>query len=168
MEMDAGARNWTITTARNNKWRVPDWMGIDDLVQDGYVHWARLLARYPEVVERKHLMALYKTTYTRYLHGLSVQKTLNPEVRLLDVDQWAINEAQALEYRTDPEPFQNPTLVTHAPEPIRGFFSLTPEQLRRPYRRRVTGRRETYNEKLCRHVGVKCDLLGQLRQYLAS
>lgn len=73
--MDTVAEKWLHGTAYHHHWRVDPSRDIDDLVQDGFMKWAQVVRAYPDIVEPKHLMALFKTAYCRHLHDLSNRKT---------------------------------------------------------------------------------------------
>jgi hypothetical protein len=74
-QMDSVAEKWLHSTAYHHYWRVDPSLNIDDLIQDGHVKWTQVVRRYPDIVEPKHLMALFKTAYMRHLHDLSNRKT---------------------------------------------------------------------------------------------
>jgi hypothetical protein len=73
--IDKGMMAWIENTARKNRWRCAAWMGLDDLIQEGYFCYAKVQARYPASLSRAQRMALVKTAYTNRLHDLSKAKT---------------------------------------------------------------------------------------------
>lgn len=81
MDMDQGARAWLARTARKNYWRVSDWYDLDDLIQDGYWHWYRIINKYPYITKprmtrnaRRIIMGLFQRTYTNHLHDLAKRR----------------------------------------------------------------------------------------------
>jgi len=82
--MDHGARIWLLKTVQKNYWRVPKWYEVDDLVQDGFLHYLRVLRKYQEVRNPAHLMALFKVTFCNHLNDLSNRKTWCTECNGID------------------------------------------------------------------------------------
>ena len=76
--MDDGAKFWMLKYAKQNLWRVPDWYEIDDLIQDGFLHYQRIAKKYRKVKTPAHIMALFKRTYTNHIHDLSGRRTKAP------------------------------------------------------------------------------------------
>src|ERR1700730_17047043 len=80
--MDRSMSGWIVYTARQNYWRVMRWYDLSDLIQDGYLAFAKCKARYghlfsnpPTHDERKWFMALVKTTYSNHIYDLAMAKT---------------------------------------------------------------------------------------------
>lgn len=180
--MDEGARLWTARIARENYWRVARWIDLDDLIQDGALHYQRIVIRYHNVRTPKHIMALYKRTFINHIHDLSKKRTKSIKEKL------ACDEAKQFDadgnysdtelwHRLGGDSGQTElgalmASIARAPEPIKQVLQmLTTEQgrryLSRPYRLREAGR-ETRNERLCRLIGIDPathDLAGSIASY---
>jgi hypothetical protein len=178
-EMDASAIRWLWKTARKNYWRVSHWYDLDDLVQDGYLHYARLCNKYPDIEIRAHIMGLFKRIYLNHIHDLSKRRTRGP-VEVLECDlltrQTDSNDESPLLWESlcavdSEQDFFD--LIASAPTPVQQILNLFTTEascklLRAPYRWRH-GTRETFNERLCRMLGYspdQIDLAGILRGYL--
>ena len=168
MTMDEGAKRWLYRTAKRHYWRVWEWYGIDALIQDGHMHYARLCARYPNVTERKHMMSLFQVTFLNHINSLSVARTRENEASL--------ELLRNLAGFSEPEGATFQALVAQAPPPVRRLIELIAsptgcKKLRSRYRVKPTGERETLNERLCRLVGVdpaSCDLPSMIRQHFTG
>lgn len=168
MEMDRGVHGWIINTTRVNFWRVAGWYEFDDLVQDGFMHYQRIIAKYSNVREPKQIMSLFKVCFTNHIHDLAKKRTRDT----LEVCEHALGIA--LEnvdsvMHTSPD---TSALVAQLPAILRSLIIAmqTDTRVRRPCRRRVD-HRETTNEKLCRIVGAdprSINLLETLRSYLTA
>jgi len=82
--LDRGMEAWIILTARKNYWRIAPWMEPEDLIQDGYLVWARCRDHYPDIVARSHFMALVKTSFINHITSLARKKFRTPEELLVD------------------------------------------------------------------------------------
>lgn len=182
MQMEESVVGWLYKTAWENHWRVASWYDIDDMVQDGYLHYVRLRQKYPDVKKPAHLMGMFKRFYLNHLHDLSKQRTRAPS-ELLECDLLAaasnrgeVGAAllwEALCGCDSDTPMWE--LLSSAPTTVQQVLRLFADdkmlkKLRAPYRRRKTGR-ETTNERLCRLTGYdpkQVDLPALLRQYAAS
>lgn len=167
MDMDLGAKLWIRKTCKANHWRVSRWIGLDDLVQDGYMWYFATVARYgyrPRT--RAHIMALFKRTFINYLHDLS-----NYKKKLIDVEtaisMTIADEAgieRTIEVSDEGASADEITLLaalTTAPEPVQRLLSFAAtdagaKALREsPYRFCKCGcrARETTNQRLGRLIG---------------
>lgn len=193
--MDAGARAWLLKTAKINYWRVADWIEFDDLVNDGFVCWARVVARYERatgrVRRRSHLMSLFKRTYSNHIHDLSKGKTRQPvEVKITDIavrsnrgvgiprhireDQGEMLSWNYLDVPGDL--FEYERLIIEAPPILKNLLTVLLQDgpsatLRAAYRVARTGERETTNERLCRLIGANpadYDYASALRSFLSA
>lgn len=154
-------------TARREHWRVSHWMDLDDLFQDGFMCWYRVIRRYERVAHgsSKHRMALFKRVFMNHIHDLSKRRSRLPEVHFEDLPP---DVADALNYPATQDLYgAAPPLVKlgltvlMAPAHARSLRSL--------YRVRVDTTRETFNERLCRLAGLDprtIDLIGEIRYYL--
>lgn len=65
-------RGWTVNHVSRNYWRVESTMERDDVMQESYLTFLKVKARYAGVVdEPAHFMALYKTAWTRRFTDLA-------------------------------------------------------------------------------------------------
>lgn len=170
--MDEGARRWLLNTARSNFWRVCHWMELEDLIQDGYMHFVRVCNRYPGSNPSQR-MALFKVVYKNHLNVLSQKRTRKPELSYMDYS--TPEDPDGFERILPPSKFTDLTPLTTAPEPIRKVLSIFGSTkgllaLRQEYKCR--GRqRETRNERLCKLCGLdpnQFDLPTLLKNYLRS
>lgn len=189
-DMDRGARGWLIVVAADNFWRVASWYELSDLIQDGYVVWARVVKRYEvdagRVRSRGHLMRLFKTAYLNHIHDLSKRRTRGIAewlasdvlVRHAHVSRASAYFGQdigddvwdALGCSCDAAELAG--FIAEAPETIRrvllGLIASEGRALRSLYRVAADGTRDTLNGRLCRIAGIdeEVDLIGALRAYL--
>lgn len=180
--MDPGARGWLVTVASDHYWRVAEWYELEDLINDGYVCWYRVVKKYETDTGRErsrgHLMRLFKRTYLNHIHDLSKACTLaRIEGKVDDMvktdspwgDAWDL-----LGCSRNIDEFG--AVVAEAPrvlQPLlRVLFSGSADQrLRSAYRVGCDGTRETLNSRLCRIAGVdpdQQDLAGLLRSFLSE
>ncbi len=82
---DSRLRKWVIATAHKQHWRMPRWMTVDDIVQEGYVCFVKCQKRYrfthPEWgSDKQQFMAYFKTAFSNRLHTLARKRTETPEI----------------------------------------------------------------------------------------
>lgn len=177
--MDRGMRGWLFRTVLKHHWRVASWIDIDDLVQDGYYHWLRIVEKYPQATEQAHKMRLFQITFINYLNDLSKYRTRQPDVLFSDVALPDADFADDLNFieRLSPTVDEEVTLnvkAMQAPPHIRAFLkALHTEEgfcaFAKPYRRRKYSR-ETTNEHLCKVAKLdprKYNLHGDLIAYFS-
>ena len=184
--MDQGARAWLFKTAKLNLWRVcSDAYDIDDLIQDGYVCWWRVVDKYERrtgrVRSRRHIMRLFQTTFANHIHDLSKLRSRAPvETKITDLvgsvftqheaSLWAVidtegGDTMALE-----------RLAIEAPRPLRSLLMAllaegTSMTLRAAFRIHRDGSRETVGERLARMIDgpeSAYDYADELRLYLRA
>ena len=157
--MDAGAKGWLLKTIRANFWRVATYYDFEDLVQEGYWIYYKIVARYTEVKTKSQLMALFKVSFINHLHTLANKRTQAGEILLCDI-LYEETETWFLEKITPPQPdaslFNH--LLLNAPEPVKKVLLLfssesSLKKLRREYKINRRGHRETFNERLCKLTG---------------
>src|SRR6185312_11865843 len=79
--LDAGMRGWIVRTAKREYWRVAQLCDFPDLVQDGYLCYAKCRRAYldprPDLTgtrdEKRWFQSLVKTTYTNHIHTLAAK-----------------------------------------------------------------------------------------------
>lgn len=176
--MDAGARGWTVKTARRNYWRVARWYDLDDLIQDGFMQYYRIAGKYSHVTERRHLMAIFKLTYMSWITDLANKRTREPEeITSCVLMPGAADDTPLWDKLVTGEPEQASLrlVLAEAPAPVRAVLSILATEegrarLRSPYRIRRVGR-ETLNERLCRIAGydpTTINLVSWVRNYLIA
>lgn len=184
--MDARTRGWLVQVAKKNYWRVAAHIDLDDLVQDGFVVWHHVQQRYREQGRiHSHIVNTFKRAYRNHLHDLSNARTRAPmELQLLDAESSASEDyevhapRQAVERLAPLEHGAQELLMAlkQAPFKVREVLKLFNdpaglERMRRPYRIRGDGSRETLNERLCRMAGfdaTRVNLVEAVQAYLLS
>mgnify|MGYP003425315289 CR=1 FL=1 len=178
LEIDHGATVWLHRYARRQFWRVSSWYDLDDLIQDGYMHYYRIAERYSDVKERPHIMSLFKRCFVNHCHDLAKNKTRQPDANLGSFLTPTQDESHVMDTLagSEPEAATLQTLLSQAPEPVKAVLASfnDPEklkQLRSSYRVRLDGTRETINERLCRLAGVdpnSMDLVLVIKQHFGT
>ena len=186
--MDASAHGWMVKQAVRHYWRIESFMSIDDLLQDGRMHFIRISLRYPQVTDKPQVMAIFKRTFINHIHDLSKKKSKHS---VEQVEELAARKRrpgrkprsqQVFDWEhspldpgiSDPELATFRAFLSKAPKPIQDVISLltrddTREALRAQYRIRNDGTRETVNGRLCRLCGynpTNIDLAFLVRRYL--
>lgn len=176
-DMDEGMRGWINRYARDNLWRMPSSWDLDDLVQEGFFVFAKLRIRYPDVRQKRHFMALLKSSFKNRITDLSNGRTRFHEVPFAMVMLEDDTERTFLEGVLSPESDLASVLVLvkNAPKEVREVFELLMSDagLTKLYSdfRRDGGSRETTNEFLCRLLGrdpTEVDISALVRGYLAA
>lgn len=181
--MDDGAKGWLFRTARKNFWRVADWYDIDDLIQDGYMCYYRVLDRYQDVHDKPHVMRLFQVTYINHIHDLSKKKTKQLDVPLsATLHLHAHLNSHDRDYSHEYDKVCADAGMIEVPPscPVSGILgkllaALNSEdeiiKLQSPFRVRLDGTRETLNDRLCALIGIDPDnahLASMLRSYLET
>lgn len=180
--MDDGARGWLFRTATKNYWRIARWYDLDDLIQDGYVCYCKVLQRYPDATDAPHRMALFKRTYMNWITDLANKRTKSVQETLdCDAQSAADLDGPPMSFLAGvPCPqsgmVELDALMASAPEVVRRALALfTTEEGRRAmraaYRLRADGTRETMNDRVCRLLGLAgstFDVVGAVRQWLGT
>ena len=171
IEMDRGARGWLYRTAQRHYWKVASWYDLDDLIQDGFLHYARLVQKYPDVEKPQHIMVLFKRTFLNHIHDLAKRVWRSPtETAALDLnfgqDVPQARSEDAVWDRLLVDEMDNATFevaLIHAPEPIRKVLELLMSvegrrKLCALYRYRRGSLRESFNQRLARLTGLSPDI----------
>lgn len=172
--LDDGLRIWIQNTARRNFWRVAKWYDLDDLIQDGYMCWARTRVRYPRLIEepivygaRARFVAMFKRIYFNEIHDLANSRTKSPvELQIVDLVSASesrgrrTSETSYLEHLVGScaEEATMAVKIAQAPLCVQNLLAALakedgPKQLRARLRKQ-SHHRETFNERLCRIAGV--------------
>lgn len=139
-------------------------MDLDDLVSEGMLCFAKVLRKYPDAHEPRHLMALLKTVFTNRCHDLAEKASHT-------IDACSLDEITDVDTAT--HPFVMPD-TSEALATMPAMLKSAMTHLATDPRALVTflwagGKWETPDEKLCRLVGVKPEsepLMEQVRAYL--
>jgi hypothetical protein len=186
--LDAGMKGWIFTIAKSNFWRVAYWYEFQDLIQDGYLCYAKCRARYgqfahggtPTKEERKWFMALVQRAYINHITDLANWKTATPETPFSMCEEETISAATVW---LSPRPLASLgglmvsdnikrlalALISdidtrHRKTRLRKHKTATGSVRYIPSRARM---RETRNQLYCRLVGldpVKVDLVAEVRE----
>lgn len=169
---DKGCRGWIVKTARKNYWRMPAYVGLDDLIQEGLLAYAICKARYRDTVENKrHFMALVQVVFLNRITDLANERTRGDDISVSQIAAEG-KELTALEYLAggcDGDAELAATLAK-APADVRGFLELLGSdqgraELDKPLRRRPDGTRETFDDRLGLLLGMP---VGDVRAKLVA
>ena len=76
--LDDYLQNWIVFKANKELWRMQTWYTLADLIQDGYMCYAKCARRYqpkmpkkPSQGDKKWFMALVQTTFHNHIMTLS-------------------------------------------------------------------------------------------------
>ena len=165
--MDKSERGYLYKYARKNYWRVASWMDFDDFIQTGCLAYYETRKRYPDAIDPKHIMALYKLVLRTHIENIVRVKSRQPDM----VE--APGRIENLVSVSDTIVLSD--LLRKAPSPIKEALLLFTDenkraQLAKPYSR-SKGQRETLNQRICSLLGLdhKCtDVVGEMRAYFGS
>jgi hypothetical protein len=196
---DSGMQGWIKTKARQEYWRVSRWYELSDLIQDGYLCYLKCRNKYalsppdpgaqdlftsnPSDGQRRHFMALVKTTYFNHIMTLSSEFASSAVEENISNAGLTRSDGQPVTIE-DLMPAENEVMTTlltlkNAPTEIAEAIqklvgdgidggSYLRSRLRRHGNRVTRGRRalrETTGEHLARVLGSS-ELPEQVRAYL--
>ena len=186
MFLDEGMRGFIVNTAKREFWRVAELCDFDDLVQDGYMCYAKCRRAYLDgrtdltgtKDERRWFQALVKTAFNNHIHTLSAKRKFGHT----DVISQLGGETQSTEAVWDslleaqPEDATLLTVLASAPAEIVQLVKLLAGDGLNAlgFERKRKGRRalrETTNEYYCRLLGkdpTVYDVVGQLKAYFGK
>ena len=148
---------WTKNFIKENQWRVDTIHDFEDLLQECHIIFLKILERYPRVVDRPHIMSLYKTSvrnyftdHARYMKRKNELHDYLPE----DAATFAafrIGELEGAGYLS--------ILLQEAPEEVKLLLNAYSDEtvlkkLREPQRRYKSERREGLSKRLCGYLGI--------------
>jgi DNA-directed RNA polymerase specialized sigma24 family protein len=165
--MDDGARLWLFNYVRKQHWRVAAWIDIDDLIQEGYFAYYDTLRRYPTAKEPQHIMSLFKLVLRSNIEDMVRKHTKQIDDARSDLVE-IVSQQDAIDFS------MLHALVIKAPKHIKDALALflddkAREELQKPFTQYASGARETFNERLCKLIGIdhNCiDVAGELKSYL--
>ena len=176
--LDTGMRGFIFNTARKHYWRVASWYEFDDLVQDGYLCYAKCKAKYSETVtEKRHFMSLVQVSFLNHISTLASKRTATEEVAVSHLAAREGEDGADLEKLggSTPESASFLSLVSGAPEEFKQLILLLADDVSEvtgfkrkskvKHRRRF---RESTNEYFCRLLGKDPqdeNVVEQLRAY---
>lgn len=169
-DWDGIIAGWTAKHAATNAWRTQPENDRDDLVQEGYMIYRRLRARYAHVTETRHFMSLYQSAFRNFVNTLANTRTKRNEVSahlseggdettLFDL----VPSSDAVDL------IELHILLDDAPADLRNAALAVLEEGDVVYNR-VNGIRETRAERLQRLGGADAapDVLGRLRDFVLA
>lgn len=167
---DTSIRGWAVNFIRKNIWRCDGIHDFDDLLQDAYLTFMKVVNSYPRVVEPKHFMALYKTAMANEMTDRSRYKRKKDEVNVVtDVD--AVELCLGRIGESTNEGYLR-ALVSELPEEISLALAVFADEdklkeLRSPAKK---GCRENLNTKIKRVAGITAptDILLQFKTLLGE
>lgn len=193
--LDAGAEAWLVRTAHRNFWKVRHlYDEVGELIGEGHVCWFHVARRYSfpatlvsEDQEYGRLMSLFKVTFANRIRELAAKgKDAHYNIVMSRIRD--IVSARAQQYSDDAiaeyllyknntglsRNFDVDQAIVEASATVRAVLKFLVsehgrERMRRPYRIRGDGSRETTNERLRRHTKVESrDLRKEVKEYLLS
>lgn len=184
LQMDSGAEGWMHRTVQKNYWKLKHtYLDLEDLTQDGYLHWYIVADRYHQITDRGHIMRLFQSTFSNHIFWLSstdkdksynvAKVTLSELVASKDKDYsdaWILDNLLSAQGVC---PLDLNQFIVESPEPVRSVLKLLTSEhgvgiLRTPLRRYTNGRRQTLNQRLCRILNLEhnTDPLGKTKLHL--
>jgi hypothetical protein len=91
--LDAGVKGWIFNTARANYWRVASWYELEDLIQDGYLCFAKCRARFKTdrvdlpAEEMRTFMGYLERAFLNHITDLANKRTSTPESPVADLPE---------------------------------------------------------------------------------
>lgn len=189
--LDAGVRGYIVRTAHKNFWKVAAYYEMDDLIQDGYLCYAKCKAGFradetkPPEEEQRRFMGFFQMAFQNHITDLANNRSNTPEtvIASLPEDQADGIEAWAA-HASELSDASLAVLITQAPAEIVDILKLIlvdgvangpylKSKLRQkflpssPIPRIVKGRRklrETTEQHYDRCLG-RPGVIAQLRQY---
>lgn len=191
--LDAGMRGFIVNTARKEYWRVAEWYALEDLIQDGYLCYAKCHARYvgrvteghrflpaqnPDRDSIRHMMGLVRTAYCNYIVDLAKKHMKVPTRAVSQMVGDVGGEAAVWDklLPSAPEASTLWTLVLSAPAELKELITILASDGAQAlnFERRGRGKlsaRETTNEFYCRLLRLdpkQRDIVTELRSYFGE
>lgn len=180
--LDQGMRGYIHSTAWREFWRVANWYEVDDLIQDGYLCYYKCVKAYPGLMveaptqdQRRHFMALVRTTFVNHITDLANKRTRVPEQALSRYSAEDEGPAWDEVLPSQAEEGSAMALLASAPAEIKQLVKLLAGDgaALLAFKRNKKGRkafRETTNEFYCRLLGFDPkyeDVVGRVRAYFS-
>ena len=174
---DEGMQAWAKAKAHKEAWRVKGICDCEDLIQDAFLIYARCKNRYPDV-EQRHLMALFKTSYSNHIHDLARQRMRHQEDLFCDLLADSDDEARTLDSILGTEQPWGPVFaaVGGAKSVLGQLLTMLSSgpavaALRAPLRTMSDGSKETLNDRWRGMLKLRShtyDLCGELKKAIKS
>lgn len=179
---DGGLKTWFQRIGRQNLWRMPSDIGVEDLVQEGNVCWLVCRQKHPEF-NTPQTVGYVKLSFYNRLNDYSTRRTRLYQIPLCDLVGESFSsdtpaETRLLERHMTPvdELGTIAVLIAQAPAEIKALFNLFLtdagfKQQRRRHRTFDDGRLETDNELVARLAGIdptRSGWLDVLREYIVG
>jgi hypothetical protein len=155
--MDPGTRRWILKYARTNFWRVSVWYDYQDLVQDGFLCYAIVRAKYPSAVDPPHIHRLTQRVFTNHIHGLSKRRTDQTLEVVVDMASEMGDPRSELQRKICPDG-ELQRLLLEAPIRVRDCIVRLlahPELTAIPIANYASGAHETTHDWLRRITGIE-------------
>ncbi len=152
---------WAIKINHQNKWRCDRIFEPEDLLNEAYLVFARVAARYPRVIEQRHFFSLFKTALRNHLHD-QARYVKRKRLAIEDTATDPCEDDQIGELSHDGDVR---AMVNHDPNLRVALVAM--EQNPRGLRRVFAGKHENLNMKLRRMTGVDYDFMGGFRNALS-
>ncbi|HVX90859.1 MAG TPA: hypothetical protein VHC20_04490 [Candidatus Paceibacterota bacterium] len=182
--LDAGMHGWLKKTARQEFWKVAEYYELSDLLQDGYMCFAKCAKAYPELStvekpnaeQRRIFMGAVMTAFHNHIATLATKRMRLHETALTNLYGETSDATWDKLLPEQPEQQSLLALLANAPAEIKQLILILAKdsaELLRFQRRRV-GRhrvRETTNEYYCRLLGLdpkQEDVVGRLKSYFGT
>lgn len=165
---DPDIKKWTAAFSHRNFWKCKDYsLSREDLVQEGWLVYNRVLAKYSHITNPGHFFSLYRTSFEREFFdfmekGDQLRSIVDTTVDLYLGEQFSDCGENAAFAR----------LLAEGPEELRLVLSMFNDpillaELRKPYREKRGQVRESLNQRMCRLLDIaRVDLLGPVREAL--
>ena len=156
--LDASLVGWIKNTAKYHHWRVARYVDLEDLIQDGYLYYAKCLKLYGFTAKnQEHFMALFQRAYLNHITELARKRTRGEYVLIDDNRPDSFNSELWLDMilgGVEGEGFIT-RLKQEAKFPVSAVIALfTTESGVAISRRHPQRQWEPLNQYLCRLIGV--------------
>lgn len=79
-----GMRKWIYKMAWDNQWRVPAWMSIQDVIQEGNLVYVKCLRSFeatgPESHHKREFMAYFSRAFSNRINDMAWERSNTPEI----------------------------------------------------------------------------------------
>ena len=138
---------YAVKYLRRHEWRVRPYVELDDLLQEAWITFEKLKARY-EFKSPSHFMAMWKCALHNLVLNAAQARTRRREVMFSE-------EANRGGVHKDFDNFEWADHLRGAPGPVKQLLRAAASRRgRRPAHRRIGLKRETTNHYLCRMAGL--------------
>lgn len=165
-QWDGPIKTWARGFIKNNKWRCDRIYEVEDLMQDAYLVFCKVVDYYPSVREPANFMALYKTSLQNEFHNYARQMrdqhrvVIDTEADIPEYTNWGY-VAAALTHA--PKELKQ-ALAIYADDEKRAELVQEPKKVR--FSRKGLIVKENLNAKLARLAGINpsYDVVAEIRR----